>query len=100
MPKGCCKHGHQAAANETLLHAFLSWQMKTWDNPGGGGPGDFPMEVKGASILLPAALHHPWGIQNAFHGQLSCTGVAVVSEGMSPRHRMPAPPWLPTPAAG
>lgn len=100
MPLGCDRHGHQATANETLLRAFLSWQMKMWVNPGGVGPGDLPIEVKGASILLPAALHYPWGIQNAFRGQLSCTGVAVVGEGMSLRHRMPAPPWLPTPAAG
>lgn len=34
------------------------------------------MEVKGARILL----HHPWGIQNAFGGQLSCCGLWSVRE--------------------
>lgn len=58
------------------------------------------MKVKGDNILLPAAMNHPWDIQNAFRGQLSCPGVAVVDQGMSPRNRMPAPPWLHTPAAG
>lgn len=42
------------------------------------------MEVKGDSIPLPTAMHHPWDIQNAFRGQLSCPGVAVVDEGNVP----------------
>ena len=100
---------------KALLCAFLSWQVKMQVNPGRGGPGDFPLEVKGANIPPPPAKQHPWGIQNAFHGQLSSSGVAVVGERRSPRHAScrgwharssPAnteEPWLSTlsaPAAG
>lgn len=60
------------------LCAFLSWQVKMWVNPWRGGPGDFPVEVKGANIPPPAAVQHLRGIQNAFRGQLSSSGVAVV----------------------
>lgn len=57
-----------------------------WINPGRGGPGDFPLEVKGANISLPATTQHPQGIQNAFQGQLSSSGAAVVGGRRSPRH--------------
>lgn len=105
--------GQQLA--KAVLCAFLSRQAKIQVNPGRGGPGDFPLEVKGANIPLPAAAQYPQGIQNAFPGQPSSSGVAVVGERRS-LQRVSRPGWpaltsladteepqlsaLPTPAAG
>lgn len=55
------------------------------------------MEVKGANIPPPAAAQHLRGIQNAFLGQLSSSGVAVVVKRRSPPHlscglALPPPP--------
>lgn len=85
-PQAVAGLGIRQQLAKALLCACLSWQVKMWVNPGSGGSGDFPLEVKGTNILLLAATQHPWGIQNAFHGQLSSSGVSVVSERRSPQH--------------